>query len=220
MRETMGLIGALVIAASAGYYLLDVLHGNTRPQRASWLVWAVVGVLGFATSDAAGAGPGAYAAGIDTVACVATFLISTSPRYGKPGGRRVDWLLAAAALAGVALWQWGALTTAAAAAAAVVCDAVALYPTLREAWRQPRLESLPSWGADVAGNACCVLAVSRPSLAALAFPGYLALAAAAVSGVLLLQRFKVGRAAHLSDACERTNVIGLGRPNERSEGRV
>lgn len=80
------------------------------------------------------------------------------------------------------------MTTAAAAATAVGCDAVALVPTLREAWRQPRLESLPSWGADVAGNACCVAAVAQCSVAALAFPIYLVLAAAAVSVILLFRR--------------------------------
>lgn len=99
MREAIGLFGALIVAASATYYFVDVLRGSTRPQRASWSVWAFVGVFGFATSDAGGAGPGAYAAGVDAIACAATFLLSLSARYGKPGGRRVDWLLAAVALA-------------------------------------------------------------------------------------------------------------------------
>jgi hypothetical protein len=71
---------------------------------------------------------------------------------------------------------------------AVAVDAVALWPTLREAWQQPQLESLPSWLADVAGNACCLVAVTQLSLGAVAFPAFLVAAASAVSAVLLVRR--------------------------------
>jgi hypothetical protein len=110
MRDVLGLCGALVIAASATYYFIDVLRGDTRPQRASWAVWAVVGLLGFGTADAAGAGSGAWAGGVDATACIATFLLSLSPRYGKSGGRPVDRVLAVMGVVGVLLWRFGPLS--------------------------------------------------------------------------------------------------------------
>lgn len=187
----LGTFGGGIVAVSACYYLIDVLRGNTRPQRTSWGVWALVGVVGFGSADASGAGPGAYSAAADAVACAVTFLLSLLPRFGKPGGRRMDLLLAAVAIAGLLLWRAGPLSAAAAAACAVGCDVVALWPTVREAWRQPQLESLLSWTADLFGNALCVAAVANASAASLAFPAYLVGAAAVVVAVLALRRLHV-----------------------------
>lgn len=180
----LGLTGAAIVAVSAVYYAVDVLRGGTRPQRTSWGVWALVGVLGVASSDAGGAGPGMYAAAVDAVACAATFLLSLLPRYGKPGGRRLDPALGLVAVLGVALWQFGPLTDAGAAICAVTCDAVAFWPTLREGRRRPDLESRLSWTADIAGTALCLAAVGTASVAALVYPIYLVAAAATMSFVL------------------------------------
>jgi hypothetical protein len=188
MGEVLGLAGGLVMTVSAVYYLADVLRGRSRPQRSSWAVWAVTGLVGFGTADAGGAGPGAYAAAVDSVACAATFLLSLHPRFGKPGGRRTDLLLVAVALAGVVLWRWGPLTLSTAALLAVGCELAALWPTLREAWQQPQLESLASWSADVLGSGLCLAVVGRPTVAALAYPAYLVGASLAVAVVLLLRR--------------------------------
>lgn len=187
-RALLGTGGAVVIAVSAAYYFLDVLRGGTRPQRTSWLIWSLTGALGFATSRAGGAGPGAYAAAVDATACVLTFLVCLSPRFGKDGGRRADLALDTVAVGGVVLWQSGLLTSTAAALTAVTVNAVGLWPTLRDSWAQPHTESLRSWGGDVVGNAACLAAVAEPSAAALAFPGFLTVAATAVSGVLVVRR--------------------------------
>jgi hypothetical protein len=181
----LGLTGAGIVAISAVYYAVDVLRGSTRPQRTSWGVWALVGILGVASSDAGGAGPGMYAAAVDAVACAATFLLSLIPRYGKPGGRRLDPYLGLAAVAGVVLWQFGPLSDTGAAMCAVTCDTVALWPTLRAARHRPDLESRLSWSTDVLGNGLCLAAVGTASVAALVYPIFLVVAAAAMTTVLL-----------------------------------
>jgi hypothetical protein len=192
VQELLGTLGGAIVSVSACYYLIDVLRGRTRPQRTSWGVWALVGVVGFGTADSGGAGPGAYSAAADAFACAVTFVISLLPRFGKPGGRRTDLLLAGLAVAGLLLWQAGPLPAAGAAACAVGCDAMALWPTVREAWRQPELESMLSWSADLLGNALCVAAVARASAASIAFPAYLVGAAAVVVAVLTVRRGLVG----------------------------
>jgi hypothetical protein len=198
MHMLFGVVGAFVVAASALWYLADVLRRNTRPHQASWAVWAVVGLLGFGTSDLAGAGPGAYSAAVDAVACCATFAISLHPSFGKPGLRRTDLALGAAAIAAAGLWRFGGMPTDTAALLAVACDVLALWPTLREAVRHPELESRLSWGADVVGNGLCVAAVASASFAALAFPVYLLAACVAMSTVLLLSRDRRPRSGRSS----------------------
>lgn len=190
MRELLGAVGALVVAVSAVYYALDVVRGETRPQRTSWGVWALVGLLGFGTAHDGGAGPGAWAAGVDALACIVTFLLSLHPRLGKPGGRRTDLVLGVVAVAGVLLWRWGPLSDGGAALLAVSCESVALWPTLREGWRQPDTESFASWAVDVVGNGLCVSAVATVSVASLAYPLFVLAAAVAMSAVLTARRLR------------------------------
>lgn len=191
LREIVGVCGAIVVAASAVYYLADVLQARTRPHLASWAVWAIIGVLGFGTANVGGAGPGAYAAAVDAVACLITFAISLLPRFGKPGLRRTDVILAVVAVVGVMVWRWGPLPTSAATLLAVGCALVALWPTLRETRHRPHLECRLSWAADVLGNAMCVAATATASVAALAYPVYLLLACVAMTVVLAMPRPRI-----------------------------
>jgi hypothetical protein len=219
MRGLLGFIGALIIAISALYYFVDILRGRTRPQRTSWAVWATVGVLGFGVTHEGGAGPGAWAAGVDAVACAVTFTLSLHPRYGKSGGRRLDPLLAVIGLVGVALWRWGPLGMDGAALCAVGCEIPAVWPTLREAWRRPGQESLLSWSVDVAGHVLALAAVAQVSLAALAYPVYAVSATFTVSAVLILGRLRdrrVGAVAAERGAIDSPSPIRiLSRPHRR-----
>lgn len=192
-RDVLGSLGALVVAFSALYYLLDVLRGNTKPQRTSWALWATVGILGFGTSAAGGAGPGAWAVGVDAVACIVTFTVSLNPRFGKSGGSRFDPFLVLIGLAAIGLWRWGMLSMDVAALGAVACQLPALWPTVREAWRQPAYESLPSWSADVVGHTFAVAALAQFSVAAVAYPLYEFAATATVATVLVVRRRTVPR---------------------------
>jgi len=188
LHDWLGVAGALVVSVGAIYYLYDIVWGQTRPHRVTWAVWTCIGVLGFGVTDSAGAGPGAYVAGVYTVAYVVTFLLSLTRKYGKSGVRRSDVLLGVVALAGVCLWRFGGLSDPGAAVLAIGCDMAAVWPTLRESWFQPSTESVPTWTADVVGTALGLTAVNGASFAANAYPAYLLVANALVLVTLVAGR--------------------------------
>ena len=177
-----------MVAVAGIYYIVDVLRGRSRPHTGSWLVWSVIGILGFGASSEAGAGPGSYAAGVYVAAYTVTFLVSLNPRFGKPDIDWYDWPLCGVAVVGVVLWHLGPLSGAAAASLAVLCDTIGLWPTLREAWRRPLLESPGAWSADAVGNTMCLFAISDARYAAIVYPAYLVAATGAVAAVLILRR--------------------------------
>jgi hypothetical protein len=189
--DWLGISGALIVSIGALYYLYDIVWGETRPHRVTWAVWTCIGVLGFGVTDSAGAGPGAYVAGVYTIAYVVTFLLSLTRKYGKSGVRRTDIALCIAALVGVLLWRFGGMGDGPAAVLAVICDAAAVWPTVRETWLQPNTESVPTWSADVVGSALGLAAVTSFSFAANAYPTYLLIANALVLAVLLAGRARL-----------------------------
>lgn len=190
-HDWLGIFGAAIVSIGAVYYLYDIIWGQTRPHRVTWAVWTCIGLLGFGVTDSAGAGPGAYVAGVYTVAYVVTFLLSLTRKYGKSGVRASDILLGVVALAGVGLWRFGGLTDPAAAVLAIGCDMAAVWPTLRESWLQPDTESVPTWTADVVGTALGLAAVTSGAFAANAYPAYLLAANTLVLGTLLAAKVHV-----------------------------
>lgn len=195
MREALGVVGALVVAGAAIYYILDIHWGETRPHRVSWAVWTVVAILGYGSAGDAGAGAGADAAGVYVVACAVTLAISLRPGRGKSGGCWYDWPLGAIAIAGAVLWRCGPLSNAAAAGLAVGCDTVAVWPTLRAVWRDPSSESRGAWSADVLGNGLALGAVDHYGFASTAYPAYLVINTGLVSAILWLRRPAAASAA-------------------------
>src|ERR1700733_1768922 len=47
MAEIFAIIVAVMMVAGAPPYLLDILKGKTKPQRASWFIWSLLGIIAF-----------------------------------------------------------------------------------------------------------------------------------------------------------------------------
>ena len=183
----IGITGAVIAALAGGWYVYGVVRGGTRPHPTTWGVWALIGALGAGSAVESGAGPGAYAAVVFLALHTVVFGLSLSRRFGKPGGEWYDYPLGLVAASALVAWQALELSAAFAAAAAVAVDALALWPTLRESWRQPHTESLAAWLADGAAAFLGALAVADWRFAPLAYPVYLAIGNGAVAGVLLIR---------------------------------
>lgn len=184
----LGIAAALIAGLAGGWYVYTVLRRGTRPHPTTWGVWALVGALGAGSAVEGGAGPGAYVALVFFALHAVVFVLSLTKRFGKPGGEWYDYALGITAVAALVLWQVMDLPAAFAATVAVSADSLALWPTLRESWRQPRTESLSAWLADSAAAMLGVLAVAERRYAPLAYPVYLAIGNSAVAGALLIRR--------------------------------
>jgi predicted permease len=183
----LALAGSVLAAGAGGWYVCTILRRQTRPHRTTWGVWTLIGVLGSGSALQAGAGAGASVAMIYLALHVVVFALSLSSRFGKPGGEWYDRPLGLAAVGAIVLWQVMDLPAAVAATIAVAADGLALWPTLRESWRQPHTESLSAWLVDGMAATLGALAVPDLEYARVAYPAYLAVGNSAVAGALLLR---------------------------------
>lgn len=196
--------GAIALGAFA-YYLWDIIQGNTRPHRVTWGVWSLISILGVGSALQGGAGWGAAVALVYLVLQLVVFLLSLSKRYGKPGGKRYDYALAATALVVIIAWQTLGLPVVMAAAFAVLADSIGAWPTLRDAWRMPEYEPTLVWVADFVAASLALGALGSYSFTAAAYPGYLAAANGLIAGALVL-RWWQGR---LAPAAQHTEGVGV-----------
>ena len=99
----MGLIGGIIAFLGFMPYITTMVKGASRPSRASWAIWSVMGLVILGTYYASGARnnlPGTIALAIGPIV---TFLFTI--KYGEGGDNQFDKTCLIGAGVSVALWK-------------------------------------------------------------------------------------------------------------------
>ncbi len=173
-----GILAGVVGIADTVPYLRDIRAGTTRPHRGTWLIWAVVAVVGFASQRADGASWSLVMSG--TQAVLTVVVLTLAVRAGVGGVRRCDTVVMVIAVAGVA--GWILIEEPVAATTCVVgADLVAAALMVPKTYRDPRSETLTSFALASVGGALAVAAVGTLDVGLLLYPAYFCVVNAALA---------------------------------------
>jgi hypothetical protein len=162
--------GALLVGAYV--YVESMLKGNVKPNRVSWLLWAIAPMIGFAAAVSNGAG----------LAAVPVFMAGLCPLLifvASFAVKRAHWKLvkldyACGLLSILALVFWAVTSDPDIAIVfAISSDALASVPTLIKGWQYPETESALPYLIGVFGNFTSFLAITAWTFSQYAFPAYL-----------------------------------------------
>lgn len=174
--ETIGIIAGIL--ALAGYipYIYSIIAGQTRPNRATWFIWTIVGGLLAFSYIAEGDQhsiwlPLGYFFGPLIVAIL-------SLRYGYAEWTRLDTICIVAAIISIIPWVLSDNATMT-LVINVIIDSTGAIPTLVKTYREPETEDLTAWLIFFIANTLQLFAISMWNLAAL-YPIYLFFLAAAM----------------------------------------
>lgn len=162
MKESLGVIAALLAVVGNVPYIRDVLRGKVQPHAYTWLVWTLVTGITFFGQVSRGAGIGALPTAVSEIFTVVIFLLAL--RYGFKDPSRSDKAFLAVALIGVIPWlltddpTWSVII-------AVGIDLVAFVPTLRKTWQRPGTERGLLYAMNVARHALALFALQRYNVA-------------------------------------------------------
>jgi hypothetical protein len=187
---TLGLLAGIIGFLSFIPYILGTLNRKTKPNKATWIIWAVLGVIIAASYWAAGARetawvPVAYAIGVIIIALL-------SLKYGEEGWTTLDKACLAGAGTGLALWYWSG-DAALALYFTITVDAIGAAPTIKKAYERPESESRTAWLMYLVANTLNLFALSEWTLAAASYPVYV-FALSAIMSALLSRRRRIIRA--------------------------
>ena len=102
MTQYFGYLSAIFITLSFLPYLIYIFKGETKPERASWFIWSVLGSIAFFSQLAKGASSSLWLPGIQTIGDISIFIFAI--KYGMGGfSRRDKWALG---VAGISLILW------------------------------------------------------------------------------------------------------------------
>jgi len=186
----LGVLAGVVAVADFLPYLRDTLHGTTRPQRGTWLIWGVLAIVALISQRADGASWSLIMAAAQAV--LTTFIFVLSIRRGEGGMSAGEVLIIAIAFSGVVGWML-ADEPVVATACVVAADLIGVALMVPKTYRDPHSETLATFALASLGGALAAGAVGRIDLALLLYPLYFFVANGAISVLIYSRRAALRR---------------------------
>jgi hypothetical protein len=181
------LAGILVIVAYIPY-VLGTVRGTTKPNRATWFIWAVVCTIIAASYWKAGAQNTIL---VPILNALGTSLIALlSLRYGEGGWTRLDRACLLASGISLVLW-WLTGNPVIALTMNILIDAIGSIPTFVKTYHEPKHENRSAWSLWLAAYSVNLLAVGPWTFVIAVYPLYLFAQALVV--VLLSYKKELGK---------------------------
>lgn len=177
--------GGLSLIAFAPY-IRDTLNGTTRPERASWLIWSMLGTIAFFSQLFEGATASLWFAGSQVSGTVVIFLLSIK----RGTGAFLSWkytMYFLIAASGLVIWYY----SKSAAYALVITISISFLGcglTVQKAYDDPKSETISTWAIAMVSSLLAALSVGQLNWVLLAYPLYLLALSGAIIGALLLAR--------------------------------
>lgn len=182
--EIAGYLSGVAILLSFVPYIRDIFRGKTRPERMSWLIWAILGLIAFFAQLAKGGTFSTIFTAAQAAGDLSIFILGI--KYGVGGLVKRDIIALIGAVIGLILWY---LTKEAAVALFIVIfvDALGVVLTVIKSYEQPKTETVSTWVLTFIAGVLACLAVGRFNFILLSFPFYISLA-----GLSILIAIKLG----------------------------
>ena len=186
-KSVAGVIAGGISLLAYLLYNLAIFRGETKPNRATWWILTVVGLLILTSYYAEGARetiwvPLAYVLGPLVIAIL-------SIKRGQGGWTYFDkWCLAGSGIS-VLLWF---LTSQPFIALCIniFIDFLGLLPTIKKSYEKPESEDRTAWVVEVIANAINLLAVKSWIVTLYIYPVYLVVINSVVAILLIIGRSK------------------------------
>jgi hypothetical protein len=185
MAKIFAIIVALMMLLGAPPYFKDILRGKTKPERATWFIWSLLGIIAFISQLKLHGGWSLVFVGLDALGNLLVFGLSF--RFGHGGWTRLDKVALAIALAGV-LVSLHYHQPVIALTGVILADFSGAVLTIVKTFKAPETETTITWLLVGTASLLGALSVGKLDWSLLLYPLYLALANYAVIAAQVLGR--------------------------------
>ena len=151
-------------------YIITVLQGKTSPNRASWSIWASLGIILALSNYSAGARETMWLLSAYAVCQITIALLSL--KHGEGGWNTFDRTCLFGALISIFLWQIYD-SPLIAITISIAIDSLGALPTIKKSYLQPETEDLFSWMMFWTAGTLNICALTQWSVELTAQPIYL-----------------------------------------------
>ena len=153
-----GKLAGIISLAAYAPYILSILRKETKPNRASWIIWAIVSTIIALSYREAGASYAFLAPVGYVIGSTIVFILSI--RHGVGGWTPFDRKCLIGAAISLVLW-WVFNSPMSALLINLFINLLGTLPTARKAWYQPETESKVAWSLFSLGSIVNLFAVEE-----------------------------------------------------------
>jgi hypothetical protein len=185
-----GWLGAIAGVLSLGGFLpywWAIWRGKTRPNRATWWIWSIVGIIIALSYRAAGAESTMWVPISYVIGPLGTSLFAL--KFGEGGWTKLDRICLVGV--GIGLILWGVYRSPDLVLGInISIDFLGALPTIRKSFRHPEGEDLLAWALFTIANLLNLLAVDRWRWEIVIYPIYMFLICSTIYSILWRGRRK------------------------------
>jgi len=174
MLQYIVLLGAIANLAGGFVYIKETLHGKTKPNRVTWLMWAIAPLI----ATVAGLSDGVRWAALPVFMSGFVPLLIFIASFANPKSfwklEKFDYICGACSI--LALVLLGITKEPLIAIIfSIASDGFAAVPTIIKSWKHPDSESVEAYTAGLFNSLTSFFALRTFGVSELAFPIYLVL---------------------------------------------
>lgn len=186
-QATLGVLAGFLSFLCFIPYIVTILLGKTRPNRASWWIWAINGSILASSYYVAGASNTLW---LIIFSVIAQYIIAIlSFKYGKGGWTFFDRACLMGASLSLTLW-FGLKSPMSAIVLTLLTDLLGALPTLKKSYYEPETEDMLTWIIYVVASILNVIAIEQWFLAIVLPPIYVLFINTAI--LVMLLRSQIG----------------------------
>ncbi|MEK7599631.1 MAG: hypothetical protein AAB462_01170 [Patescibacteria group bacterium] len=186
--EKFVLLAALLNIIGSTGYAIDTIKGKNRPNRVTWLLWAIAPLIAFSAEIGEGVGWQSLMTFMVGFGPLMIFIASFVNKKAHWKISKLDIVCGGLSVAALVLW----LVTGTGIIAIIFCiiaDLLAAIPTVIKSFNSPQTESYGVFRNGALSAAITLLTIDDWTFAHYGFPLYILLICALLYGLI---RFKIG----------------------------
>lgn len=158
--KILSVIAGLLVIIAFVPYARAILRKETRPAKASWIIWAILDTIAFAGMYAKQAVNGQILGAVIGI----WVIVALALKYGTPGWTKLDKVCFGGAILGITFWQ---VFDSPVVGIMISCGLLFLgsIPTFASAWKNPSHENKLAWTIFWLSCVVAVIAIPQWTLA-------------------------------------------------------
>lgn len=186
-QKIIGLIAGCFSLLGFLPYLLTIYQKKTRPNRATWWIWTIVGFVILFSYHSSGANNTIW---LPLFAAISHLIIAiTSLKYGEGGWNNFDRVCIFSASISLLFWWWYN-SPLIALLINIVIDFLGALPTIIKSHHRPETEALFPWLMFFLASILNICAIEQWSFSILVYPFYYFLSIGTIAFLLLRHQLK------------------------------
>lgn len=188
MLEIIGILSGVIAFLASIPYIIDIVKGNTKPQRMAWVIFITLSGISFFAQLAEGATNSLWFPAVLFLQSIIIFALTL--KFGMGGFSKFDIGSFIASILIMIIW-WVTKSPAIAIVCGVLVNTIGKILVTQKVYQHPKTEYLPTWVWSAVASVLAVAAVGGWDWILIITPLQNAVTVGIIATIIFLRRQKL-----------------------------